>query len=335
MDIRRAELLPAAVRGLLKILALMLTTPAMAAGNEQRLTIANDLSINVRVMRALNARGDVVYVHGATFSSALSMFHPFDQRSWADALLEADFNAWGFDFVGYGHSSRYPADSTTPRGTVTEALPQLHAVIQHIRRQNGGKNVLIVAHSWGAAVAARYASEYPAKNVKALVLFGPPVTRDGKPVKSTNAPPAFYPLSALAQYRRFIEDVPRGEAQVLSEAHFETWSREWLATDTTAPSRTPQSVITPYGPVADLTALWSGEVLYDAARIVAPVLVIRGEWDSVCRDADANRLLNAIGSKDKADIVIPRATHLTHLESQRTMLHNAVNTFLARVVKED
>ena len=47
-------------------------------------------------------------VHGATFPSALSIAHRFDGYSWRDALCEAGFDVWGFDFLGYGYPDRYP-----------------------------------------------------------------------------------------------------------------------------------------------------------------------------------------------------------------------------------
>ena len=34
----------------------------------------------------------VLYVHGATFPSALSIAHRFDGKSWRDALCEAGFD---------------------------------------------------------------------------------------------------------------------------------------------------------------------------------------------------------------------------------------------------
>jgi pimeloyl-ACP methyl ester carboxylesterase len=311
-----------------------------------KLATKSDASIHVNVLHAANARGDVLYVHGATFSSDLSVFYKFDQRSWADALVEAGFNAWGFDFVGYGRSSRYDIRSTFPRGRLTEALPQLAEVVNHIRRRNGGKKVFLIAHSWGTLVAARYVSDNP-EHVSALVLFGPPVVRnenvgtaqtgnrsETSETSVTSVAPSHHLISAWAQYRRFVEDVPRGEPQVLSESHFEAWHPAWLATDATAKSRTPESVISPYGPIVDIEALWSGTSFFDAAKISMPLLLVRGEWDSVCDDADAARLLTKVIAIDKSDIKIPRATHLMHLESERTMLHNVVNTFLLRVTKD-
>jgi pimeloyl-ACP methyl ester carboxylesterase len=297
-----------------------------------RLTLANGLEIHVRTATVPNALGDVVYVHGATFSSALSVFYPFDGSAWSNALNAAGFNVWGFDFVGYGLSSRYDYASTFPRGRVDEALPQLQAVVEHIRRRNGGNKVALLAHSWGTLVASRYAG-LQSQAVEALVFFGPPVTRfsdskvDITQDESKKVLPSHHPISAWAQYRRFVEDVPRGEVQVLSEAHFDAWQSVWLAS-----MRAPPSVMTPYGPIEDISEMWSGTALYDATRITAPTLIVRGEWDSVCNDGDADRLLKSLGTIDKADVKILRATHLMHLESQRKVLHNTVNTFFQRTM---
>ena len=51
-------------------------------------------------------RRAVLYVHGATFPSALSIAHRFDGKSWRDALNDAGFDVWGLDFYGFGHSGR-------------------------------------------------------------------------------------------------------------------------------------------------------------------------------------------------------------------------------------
>jgi alpha-beta hydrolase superfamily lysophospholipase len=277
--------------------------------------------------------GDVVYVHGSTFGADLSVFHRLDRRSWADALNDAGLTVWGFDWAGYGRSGRYPPEGDEPVGRMADALPQLRRVLAAIRHRNGNRPVALVAHSWGASVAASYASRYP-QDVSALVLFGPIVPRaPGAAAASVPAPaaaplPSHYAVSIWAQYRRFVEDVPRGQAQVLGEAHFEAWNQAYLATDCTADTRSPPSVWTPSGPMADVRAWWSGEWLYEPARVLAPTLLVRGAWDSLCTDADAAKLLAALGSPCKADCRIDRATHLMHLEQQRGAMYQRVNTFL-------
>lgn len=55
----------------------------------------------------ISPKGVALYVHGATFPSALSIAHRFDGHSWRDELCDEGFHVWGFDFHGYGHSDAY------------------------------------------------------------------------------------------------------------------------------------------------------------------------------------------------------------------------------------
>src|SRR5437868_1623566 len=47
----------------------------------------------------------VLYVHGATFPSALSIAHRIDGRSWRDELAASGFRVWGLDFQGFTRKS--------------------------------------------------------------------------------------------------------------------------------------------------------------------------------------------------------------------------------------
>lgn len=277
--------------------------------------------------------GDVLYVHGSTFGADLSIFYRFEGRSWADALNDIGLTVWGFDWAGYGHSQRYPDGGTEPVGRMNEVLPQLRRVIAAIRARNGNRPVALLAHSWGASVAAAYASHHP-QDVRALVLFAPIVPHATASAPGTSAAPlpSHFATSVWAQYRRFVEDVPRGQPQVLSELHFQAWSQAYLASDPDAAQRTPPAVWTPAGPMADVRAWWFGEWLYAPSQVHAPTLLVRGEWDSLCTDADAATLLAALGSAHTLDDRIARATHLMHLEAQRGLLYQHTNRFLLDVL---
>jgi alpha-beta hydrolase superfamily lysophospholipase len=279
---------------------------------------------------------DVVYLHGSTFGADLSIFHRLDGCSWADGLGDAGYAVWGFDWAGYGHSGRYPPGATEPVGRMADVLPQLRRVIVAIRARNGDRPVVVVAHSWGASVGAAYAARHPS-DVQAMVLFAPIVPRAPNPgcTTATLAAPlaSHYPVTLWAQYRRFVEDVPRGQPQVLSEAHFHAWGQAYLASDPGADTRWPPSVWTPAGPMADVRAWWSGQWLFEPADVKASTLLIRGEWDSLCTDADAATLLNALGGAHRSDCRIARATHLMHLETQRVELYRQTNEFLRAVIE--
>jgi pimeloyl-ACP methyl ester carboxylesterase len=298
-----------------------------STSNGQVLREHGQPAIALQVQRASSGKANVIYVHGATFGADLSLFFPFDDRSWADALNDAGFNAWGFDFAGYGHSGRYASDDVM-HGRVSEALPQLERVVTAVRAQGEGLPIVLLSHSWGTIVAGAYAAQHP-NDLAALVLFGPVVPRNPvAAIANVAAIPPIYLLTAWAQYRRFVEDVPRGHAQVLSEAHFHTWSERWLASDPQASGRKPPSVLTPSGPKMDIAASWAGQWLYDARAIKCPSLVVRGEWDSVSNDEDAATLMDALGASVKEDVRISCATHLMHLELARVELHERVNEFL-------
>src|SRR4051812_18871944 len=76
---------------------------AVSAAPRERHALAEHgeltLALQVQRCRERAALADVLYVHGATFGADLSLYFAFDGRSWADALCEAGFDAWGFDFA--------------------------------------------------------------------------------------------------------------------------------------------------------------------------------------------------------------------------------------------
>ena len=59
-----------------------------------------------RAPAADGRRRAVLYVHGLSFPSALSIAYRFDGRSWADHLTDAGFDVWALDFLGFGGSDR-------------------------------------------------------------------------------------------------------------------------------------------------------------------------------------------------------------------------------------
>ena len=269
----------------------------------------------------------VLYVNGATFPSRLSVGYEFDGRSWADDLQAAGFDVWALDFAGFGCSSRYremsePADVHPPLGRAPVAADQIATVVQRI-----GRPVHIVAHSWGTIAAGRFAAEH-SDSVMRLVLFGPIAWRDGE------APPApigaWCEVTVADQLKRFVEDVPAGHAPVLLEPELAAWGPAYLASDPDAGRRAPPSVRIPNGPRADILAAHSGDLGYDPGRVCVPTLIVRGVWDHLCQDADAGWLLSKLGSTEKADVIVPAATHLMHLERGREGLFKATTDWLEK-----
>jgi pimeloyl-ACP methyl ester carboxylesterase len=275
----------------------------------------------------------VLYVHGATFPSALSIAHRFDGISWRDALCRAGFDVWGLDFYGFGESDRYPemnrpALESPPLCVAQDAAAQLGAAVRFILAHQGIEKLSLIAHSWGSMPASLFAGMRPAL-VDRLVLFAPISRRDSRGAETTPALPAWRIVTPEDQWNRFVEDVPPHEPPVLSSTHFDEWSRLYLDSDPEGRSRNPAGVKVPMGSLSDIARAWQGQLAYDPASVRSPVAIIRGEWDSLLPDVDAQWLFSSFRqSPGKRDIKIGRGTHLMHLEVMRLALWRESINFL-------
>jgi pimeloyl-ACP methyl ester carboxylesterase len=274
-----------------------------------------------------------VYVCGATFASEQAIGFRFDGRSWADELAAAGFDVWAFDFAGYGRSDRYPEmeDPPTagaPLGRTPVAAAQLERVVRFVRDRRGGGRVNLLAHSWGTMPAAMLAIDSP-ELVGRLVFFAPIIRRAGGAQADGVSFGAWYPLGVEAQRQRFVQDVPTDQAPVLHERDFERWASNYLGSEPQPTATGAPMVRTPAGPAVDILTAWDGELPYDPARIQVPLCVIRGEWDSLCTDADARWLWDALASSPlKREVKLGKGTHLLHLQEGRRALYRETLAFL-------
>jgi pimeloyl-ACP methyl ester carboxylesterase len=295
--------------------------------------------LTVREQTSERADRPVLYVHGFTFPSSLSVFWKLDGRSWADALNDAGFSVWGFDLAGYGGSERYPqmemaSPQTGPAlGAPEDAAEQIARVVAYILERTKAPRISIVAHSIGTIPAGLFATRHP-ELVERIVFFGPATQRKlatlpgGLPSSSAGLP-QWRLVTVKNQLDRFVQEVPPGHEPVLLDRHFQPWARAYLASDPTSSTREPASVKVPNGALAGLIDAWTGKLAYDPARIKSPLLVVRGEWDTLSSESDASWLLGAAtSSPEKKYVKVTEATHLMLLEENRHDLYRATNEFL-------
>jgi pimeloyl-ACP methyl ester carboxylesterase len=274
----------------------------------------------------------VLYVHGATFPSAMSIAHRFVGRSWRDELAAAGFHVWGLDFLGFGGSDRFPEMAKSPvnkpaLGRADDASQQIEKAVRFIVSHHQVERISIIAHSWGCIATGRFANRCP-ELVHRLVFFAP-ITR-----RKTHSEAPIYPawrlISLKDQWDRFVEDVPPGEAPVLVKRDFDEWGRFYLNTDFESETRNPPAVKIPTGPLQDIQSAWAGDFAFDLGAIVSPVAIIRGQWDTWSNDDDARWLLDALKrSPVKRQVTVSRGTHLLHLEESRYALYREAQTFLS------
>src|SRR5262244_2193493 len=112
-----------------------------------------------------------------------STARPFHRRcrsptgSWRDALNEAGFDVWAFDFYGFGASDRYPEMDRSPNESAPlcqaeDGARQLECVVRFILGHRNVRHVSLISHSWGSMPAGRFAAVHPAL-IDRWVLFAP------------------------------------------------------------------------------------------------------------------------------------------------------------------
>lgn len=272
-----------------------------------------------------NGAPPVLFVHGSSFPSGLSFDFRMDDQSWMDWMAARGYDVYALDFLGYGLSDRYsdvpPLDGPPGRARAVER--DVGSAVEAILHRTGQGQVLLVGHSWGGSVAARYAQDNAGKVAK-LVLFAAVTPRAaGQAAISGGAAVTAYEEMTPAQRIAAMDGLrPAHEPPQLHADVFARWGGQWLASD----GRSEGKVRFPAGPGADVAELQRGGTYYDPARLAMPVLLVRGEWDAWPADADFRRLQGQMPGAQY--VVIPRGTHVMHLEAARGALYEAVHAFL-------
>lgn len=274
----------------------------------------------------------VLFIHGASFPSALAAGFRMSHASWMDHLKENGFHVFALDFLGYGYADRYPemlTNTTTdaPPGRAVSVYQDIAKAVDFILQQTGKNKVYLIGHSWGGSVAALYASKYPDKIAK-LVLFAAITARPDTATWEKIMQP-YESLTPAQRITLMKEGTPAGEACRLAPEIFDTWGTAWLQSDPLAAKFHSDSVRFPAGPFMDIAALSHNDAYYDPKEIRVPTLIIRGEWDDYPSNQDAEKLFSSLkNAPGKKYVVIEKGTHVMHLEESRLQLQTEVTHFL-------
>lgn len=165
-------------------------------------------------------RGPVLYLHGATFPSVLSIAYRFSDGSWRDALCNAGFDVWALDFLDFGGSDRYPemeaeAQAHGPLGLAMEAGDQVEAAARFLLDHDQRQRLAPITQSWGSMPAGLFAARCPTL-VDRIVMFAPLARRDGPRYTPRPNLPAWKLVNNEEQWTCFVEDVPLRTARALA-----------------------------------------------------------------------------------------------------------------------
>ncbi len=264
--------------------------------------------------------------------------------SWMDDLAKRGFDVWAMDFRGFGQSTRplameQPAGENPPVVRATDMVRDVDAAIRYIQNRCGVERVDLIGWSWGAVVAGMYSSEYPDR-VGKLVLYGAMhgfnLPWMAKQFENPNAPgeinpklPAYQVVGVPALKGHWDMMIGKvvgpSKGKVRSQEALDVVSKVFLASDPQISSKKGQ-IRRPMGPLVDLYYIWTDRPIYDASRIQAPTLLIRGDRDEFADPTFIDRL---IGVSKRREVIVGDATHWLLYEEHRDQLLEEVGVFLA------
>ena len=237
----------------------------------------------------------VLYVHGATFPSALSVGYRFGGRSWLDDLAAHGYDAWAFDFAGFGGSDRMPGWTDcgkARRSGRRRKQQQIARVVDKIVEATGCGRVSIMAHSWALFRPGFMRRNVP-KGSKHLPI-GPHRKRRFECLPAPESVGAWRLVSVAEQSDTFCRGRPAGHPPVLIDEELRYWGPAYLATDALIGFARSAVRKIPAGPQADILAAWNSALAYKPEENRCANAYLRGEWDSVSNDRDADWLLSRI-----------------------------------------
>lgn len=317
------------------------TTPTLAVDEFQVPSKAPGVELFVRNKRSAGMRDFtsgriVLFVHGATFPSESTFDLPLDGMSWMDFIARAGYDVYLVDIRGYGGSTRPVAGSASagaagPIATLAEAMDDVDAAVEFIRRRRNVDRIQLIGWSWGTAVAGRYAATHGHK-VDRLVLYAPLWQRRAAPLSTRGVDlkvPYRHVDVAKAKARWLAGVAQDKQEQLIPRGWFEAWVTASLATDPWGSKQTPPVMRAPNGVFADLQAPGEWVPPYDPAAVKAPTLLVKGEWDADTPSYMAQTLFPLLVNVPwKQYVEIGEGTHSVMLERNRMQLFRAVQDFL-------
>jgi pimeloyl-ACP methyl ester carboxylesterase len=278
----------------------------------------------------------VLFVHGATFPSESTFDLALDGMSWMDFIARTGYDVYLVDVRGYGGSTRPAAgsgsgDRGAPIATLAEAVEDVDAAVDFIRRRRNVDRIHLIGWSWGTAIMGRYAATHGEK-VDRLVLYAPLWQRRVEPAgaRGFDVKVPYRHVNVASVKSRWLAGVaPDKHERVLPHGWFETWVAANLATDPWGSKQTPPVMRAPNGVFAELQSPGEWAPPYDPAAIRAPTLLVKAEWDADTPSYMAQALFPLlVNAPQKQYVEIGEGTHSVLLERNRMHLFRAVQSFL-------
>ena len=258
----------------------------------------------------------LILVHGSSISSRSSYdlkFPGHGEYSLMNRFADWGYDVWTLDYEGYGRSTRTEGNSD-----ITSGVEDLKAAVEVIAKETGQQRYHFFGESSGALRAGAYAMVAARSAINRLVFAATTYTGEGSTTLANRAQQLdFY----RANNRR-----PRDRAMIASIFTRDKDGTSEPGIDAAiAAMEMPLGDSVPTGTYLDMTA---NMPINDPAKILAPVLMLRGEYDGNSTEIDLLNMYRKFPNNDKQYVTIPGAAHSLVYAWNRHQLWHVMKAFL-------
>jgi len=256
-------------------------------------------------------------VHGSSNSARTSfdlMVPDKGEYSLMNVFARYGYDVWTMDHDGYGHSG-----SSGNNSDIASSVEDLKSAMPVVVQETGQPKAHFYGTSSGAIRAAGFAQAQP-ESVDRLVLAAFTYKGTGAPTLRDRAKQVeFYRThNRRLRDRAMIRSIFTRDnlASSYDPAMVEAMADEELKFGTEVPT----------GTYLDMTA---NLPLVDPSKVLAPVLMIRGDHDGISTLEDLFEFYRALPNGDRQLISLPNTAHSLGFAKNRHLLWYAVHAFLA------
>ena len=260
------------------------------------------------------ARPVLFFVHGSSVTS-----RTFDlnvpgkgEYSVMNEFARYGFDCWTMDHENYGKSGR-----TSGNADIASGVEDLKAAVEIVTRETGQKKFHFLGESSGALRAGAYAMAAP-ERIDRLVFAAFTYKGEGSPTLTKRA-------EQLAYYRS--HNMRKRDREMIRSiaTRDKPGTSDIAAVEVLADAEMVFGDQIPTGTYLDMTA---NLPVVHPDKVLAPVLLVRGEYDGIATVADLEEFYNALPNGDRQFIILPGTAHSVTLATNRQLFWHVARAFL-------
>jgi pimeloyl-ACP methyl ester carboxylesterase len=262
--------------------------------------------------------GTILFVHGSSMGSQPTFDLQVPGRSDSSAMdrfARLGYDTWCVDMEGYGRSDKH----RDINADIATGADDLEAATDYIGTTRGVTSFLMYGVSSGALRAALFAQRRP-ERVRRLALDAFVWTGKGSPTLAERRKrlPEFRSRNRRPIDRAFVRSIfTRDHPGTADDEVIEAFADAILALDDSVPT----------GTYVDMCA---NLPVVDPARITAPTLIMRGQYDGIAGFDDLIEFFTRLPNPDKQFAVMPGIAHASFHQKNYRIAHHILHDFFSQ-----